>query len=827
MSWYSSVLKEIDGYNDHWRSKLVEAWTEGDVYNWIVSSARLTLVPLNDLPFDQFRHVIGKQLVKWKVSNFVQKDTKNGVFLYLYLQDIISHHKGKPCRNDLVPATVAITTEVDPAIKEELDTECVRVPNISILHTNTWRKKNLSDWTGLDVYHWLVHLCKEHHIPLDKFPFTEFEDFDGMRLLLLSGNDYQKKSEEYGLFIYQSVNQLILHNSDSNINSGHNEDEFATIFTSSAATNNDTHTPHHYEHTPSNYYQQHPPYDDIQTNSTNISLPHSLSPSPSFTTLDGKTATSVKSEARYPTTPPPPPGYPANPLEYLQQRQSSQHEISLQISEYNYPSQMYFGDPHASQHERTSTFTNMDAPSHDRMSSGHHPWKQAGYYSAGDSGEPAIKLEHISPGTGGTSSHDYSTSPSDQYSIYPSSQRRNPPPHHVPYYSDIGGHYPSYTSLHSGDNYYDTSDKTSALEEKQSPMTSRSGKPLPPPPGLIPKSMYKKPPNNTNDLNKSASSCHEQSSSKDQESQPDTGTTAKSPAKKKSTPSSTPEKKPKNKVAQEISKPKGIPYSVLTAYRDPTKLIIKIGNASWRSKQVKLWTDEDVKSWFRTISPDLGLPAHKFPFHLFPEGLTGAKLVEMKKSDFVSKYQKLGENIYEKLEEVVVGESSYAFGSEASNAGTDTSAESRASDNTPDQSSCLSSDEENVSDHPPDPIGPSPTPGTASQASTSSAPDQQPTRRRPGRPKGVTNRNSRRKEKLGKVWQFLINLLHNSEYNPSLICWEKYDEGKFRFVQSDKVASLWGDTKHNETYNYEKFSRAMRFSDFVSDITTSTTSCGQ
>lgn len=78
----------------------MEVWTEEDVYNWIASSSRLTLVPVNQLPFDQFQNVTGKQLVKWKVSNFVQKDSKNGVFLYLYLQDIIAHHKGKACRNE-------------------------------------------------------------------------------------------------------------------------------------------------------------------------------------------------------------------------------------------------------------------------------------------------------------------------------------------------------------------------------------------------------------------------------------------------------------------------------------------------------------------------------------------------------------------------------------------------------------------------------------------------------------------------------------------------------------------------------------------------------
>ncbi|XP_039295056.1 ecdysone-induced protein 74EF isoform X2 [Nilaparvata lugens] len=86
--------------------------------------------------------------------------------------------------------------------------------------------------------------------------------------------------------------------------------------------------------------------------------------------------------------------------------------------------------------------------------------------------------------------------------------------------------------------------------------------------------------------------------------------------------------------------------------------------------------------------------------------------------------------------------------------------------------------------------------------------EAQPIKKRPGRPRG-----SRRKkpEKLGRLWEFIRDLLLNSETCPSLICWDNYEEGMFRFVHSDKVAKLWGAKRDNPDMNYEKLSRAMRY----------------
>lgn len=60
------------------------------------------------------------------------------------------------------------------------------------------------------------------------------------------------------------------------------------------------------------------------------------------------------------------------------------------------------------------------------------------------------------------------------------------------------------------------------------------------------------------------------------------------------------------------------------------------------------------------------------------------------------------------------------------------------------------------------------------------------------------------------LWEFIRDLLHNGQYNPSVIRWEDRDEGIFRIVNSKEVARLWGSRKRNSDMTYEKLSRAMR-----------------
>lgn len=83
-------------------------------------------------------------------------------------------------------------------------------------------------------------------------------------------------------------------------------------------------------------------------------------------------------------------------------------------------------------------------------------------------------------------------------------------------------------------------------------------------------------------------------------------------------------------------------------------------------------------------------------------------------------------------------------------------------------------------------------------------------KRPPGRPPGVKTNKDKPEKKTGRLWEFIRDLLLDPQHCPSVICWENYDDGVFRFVKSEKVAKIWGDRKGNEKMNYEKLSRAMR-----------------
>ncbi|CAG7729501.1 unnamed protein product [Allacma fusca] len=86
-----------------------------------------------------------------------------------------------------------------------------------------------------------------------------------------------------------------------------------------------------------------------------------------------------------------------------------------------------------------------------------------------------------------------------------------------------------------------------------------------------------------------------------------------------------------------------------------------------------------------------------------------------------------------------------------------------------------------------------------------------PPKRKVGRPPKKDKKLKRNEKKTGRLWEFIRDLLKNPEYCPSLVKWENAEEGLFRFVNSEKVAQLWGNIKGNPRMTYEKLSRAMRY----------------
>jgi len=63
-----------------------------------------------------------------------------------------------------------------------------------------------------------------------------------------------------------------------------------------------------------------------------------------------------------------------------------------------------------------------------------------------------------------------------------------------------------------------------------------------------------------------------------------------------------------------------------------------------------------------------------------------------------------------------------------------------------------------------------------------------------------------------KITQWIVILLRDPEYNPSVITWHDEKKGIFMIKDTEKYASLWGQVKDNNKMTYEKLSRAMRYS---------------
>jgi len=108
------------------------------------------------------------------------------------------------------------------------------------------------------------------------------------------------------------------------------------------------------------------------------------------------------------------------------------------------------------------------------------------------------------------------------------------------------------------------------------------------------------------------------------------------------------------------------------------------------------------------------------------------------------------------------------------------------------------------------------------------SPARKNTRRRRRSSGGVVKHTQRRKSKSFshhrpipqkrspgtslKITQWIVSLLRDPIYNPSVITWADETEGVFSIRDTIKLASLWGEVKRNPEMNYEKLSRAMRYS---------------
>jgi len=62
-----------------------------------------------------------------------------------------------------------------------------------------------------------------------------------------------------------------------------------------------------------------------------------------------------------------------------------------------------------------------------------------------------------------------------------------------------------------------------------------------------------------------------------------------------------------------------------------------------------------------------------------------------------------------------------------------------------------------------------------------------------------------------KMVQWIVSLLRDPSYNPSVITWVDEVNGVFAIKDTAQYAKLWGERKNNREMNYEKLSRGMRY----------------
>ena len=216
---------------------------------------------------------------------------------------------------------------------------------------------------------------------------------------------------------------------------------------------------------------------------------------------------------------------------------------------------------------------------------------------------------------------------------------------------------------------------------------------------------------------------------------------------------------------------------------------------AWRNKSVKSWSGSDIVHWISCVAREINVCSTEIMGEKFAN-LDGYQLSNLSMSEFEFRDRIFGSILYMRLQQLLEREGRASMPTTLRNYQQPMKAEDFAKAEEPILTSLevtTRAKEEFV--EPPSPDSPLLMPP--------------PCKKGRGRPR--LPRRKKKTEKLGRLWEFLRDLLKNPDYCPSLIVWENYEEGMFRFVHSDKVAKLWGSKKENPDMNYEKLSRAMRY----------------
>ena len=69
----------------------------------------------------------------------------------------------------------------------------------------------------------------------------------------------------------------------------------------------------------------------------------------------------------------------------------------------------------------------------------------------------------------------------------------------------------------------------------------------------------------------------------------------------------------------------------------------------------------------------------------------------------------------------------------------------------------------------------------------------------------------RRRPRGKKLWEFILDLLHDPDHNPSIIRWDDQSLGVFRLINPEAIAKKWGERRKKNDLSYDNFARALRW----------------
>ncbi|XP_077517235.1 ETS homologous factor-like isoform X11 [Amblyomma americanum] len=241
----------------------------------------------------------------------------------------------------------------------------------------------------------------------------------------------------------------------------------------------------------------------------------------------------------------------------------------------------------------------------------------------------------------------------------------------------------------------------------------------------------------------------------------------------------------------------------------PTEML-DLGGSRWQSLSIQHWQSQEVLDWLEAWASHNGLEIVDEDINMIAfASLTGEHLCRMSLDDFRAHAPSYGHRLYDEVQRLL-GNSAAAsrngMGMPDAYYEPDKYAfHPRYFDTLEIQNSSPGS--ENVTS--------SGSPGLAESDSASTSSSLSTVNERtenlfPYMPHD-TRILAKQSKGMGKLWEFIRDLLLNPSTNPSLIRWERREDGIFKFVQSDKVAKMWGDRKQNPRMTYEKLSRAMRY----------------